>query len=432
MSTTINAPLERYLDYTSTCNGKNIDNFFNGFFAQFQDSFCYTFVIQFLIVGLMYSNVGKGKYWKILFYAALAGLLGAILENATVAFICVNGKEEVRYRFVIPFLIDELFWIPCEFAIPYLNLIKMKVFSKGRLSHWIKYGIYGLTVPFVVFRFCIGYFRMINGYLQDEQIHAFHGYAFAVMAVADIVCTFAILYFVRVNNTKVSMKSANITHYIKHSSYTILLAVDFVSVFLSICNIISNVGPWKESFPNKLVTPLHCLKCSFILILSADALIFKYGANTSSVCNSDNYSRTNGTYGINSESRTYGTYGTYGNFNDEQSQSVMSQAAPSISNFKPSSSTYRARLASEISVKNGNQSNLPNICSSSEEIYKIENGRGSSDAIYNNNPGKPPIYKNYGNTAIPVNANSNYDPENKVYDMKYYPSQGYINQINDY
>jgi len=385
--------LTRFSAETNTCNGSFFDdsNLINGFFSKFQDSFCYTFVIQFIVVTLMYYNVGRGKYWKILFYAAIAGLCGSLLENSTVAFICTSGKKVEK---VYTFLINEIFWIVCEFSIPYLNLIKMKAFAKGKRSNFVKYVIYILTIPFIFFRLCIGYYRMKNGYLQDEDIHAFHGYAFAVMALADLICTFSILYFVRKINKEVAIKTSNINDYIKHSSYTILLTVDIVSTLLSICNILSNVGPFKEKFPNTIVTPFHCLKCSFILILAADALIFKYGATVSS------------NHASSGNSRTYGNGS--GNYN-----------------YSTKSGTYKTRFyQNDISSNNGrkkpNISNItPYMYNGSEDIYS------KPDSILSNSKS---IIKNYTGASNNVTYENSLDE--KTIEVKVLPNQnfGFLNQ----
>ncbi|OUM64149.1 hypothetical protein PIROE2DRAFT_9190 [Piromyces sp. E2] len=269
----------------------------------------------------MYIHVGKGKYWKLLFYSALAGLFGAILENASVAFICRTGVEDNSYKYVVPFLIDEIFWISNEYSIPLLNLIKMKVF-KGKVAKFTKYVVIITAVPFIFFRICIGYHRMKNGFLQNEDIHAFHGYAFAVLAVSDIICTFGILYYVRKSYQMTSLSRTKINVFIKHSSYTILIAVDVVSVFLAITNIISNVGPLKDNFPGKLFTPFHCLKCSAILILAIDAFIFKYGAIDSTIRSSTiNNSNNNSIYkSVDSSMNCYNVNGMNPNTNNVSSQ----------------------------------------------------------------------------------------------------------------
>jgi len=291
--------LNKFSPETDTCYGKEIEGFTDGFLNQFHESFFYALVLQFLLVTLMYNSVGKGIYWKVLFYASVAGLLATICENATIAFVCRKGQEENNssIHFIL-LIIDEIFWIISEYAIPYLNLIKMKAFARGKFAIIIRYAIYGLFIPFIAFRFLIGYNRVKRGYLQDTDIRRLHGYAFGVMAVADIICTFAILYFVRKNNSQVAA-SASLNHYVKHSSYTILLAVDVVSALLSVLNIITNVSLTDAIILKSVTVPLHCLKSSFVLILAIDALLFKYGAhvvsvNESSSGNSKNHNNSSG------------------------------------------------------------------------------------------------------------------------------------------
>jgi len=307
--------IDKFSEEADTCFGKNNNYFLEDFFAQFQDSFCYTFVLQFLMVTLMYMNVGKGKYWRILFYAALAGFLGAMVENLTLAYICRDKSTNSSH--VLPFLINEIFWIPNEYAIPLLNLIKMKAFSSGRLGTITKYTIVCLSFPFIFFRLCIGYYRMTYGYLQNKQIRAYHGYAFAVMAVADIICTSVLLYMIKKNK---SINGSNINDFVKNSSYTILITVDVVSALLSLIDIVSNVGPWKETFPSKLFTLFHCLKCSSILILAVDAFIFKYDANVSS----NNGSSGTKNYGTNSNN-TYGA--NYSNMNSSYKSKIVNYSS---------------------------------------------------------------------------------------------------------
>ncbi|OUM61332.1 hypothetical protein PIROE2DRAFT_12669 [Piromyces sp. E2] len=304
--------LDKFSIETDTCYKHSNDNFIEDFLSKFQDSFCYTFVLQFLMVSLMYATVGKGKYWGILFYASLAGFLGAMVENATVAYICSTAASKSGYIFT--FLIDELFWIPNEYAIPLLNLIKMKAFSYGKTGTITKYIILLLSIPFIFFRLCIGYYRMTYGYLQNQQIRTYHGYAFAVMANADIICSAVLIYLLKSNSQKMAVSGSNINKFIKQSSYVILITVDIVSAILAILNIVSNVESLKDKFPSKLFTPFHCLKCSSILILAVDAFIFKYDVNVSSNNgsmgtrnngNSDSYNTLGNNYNNNSANYSY-------------------------------------------------------------------------------------------------------------------------------
>jgi len=292
-----NVEADRFLESAGTCFGKNYPSAMVGFLLQFKDTFFYANVIQFLIVCLMYMSIGKGKYWQILFYASVAGLLGAIIENGTVAYICQESLKQQNFK-VYSFLLDEIFWIACEYSIPILNLIKMKAFSKGTLAKCVNYLIIGLFVPFTLCRLAIGYERMNKGYLSSPKINNLHGYAFGFMAMADIICTISILYFVKKHNQQ-SFSTSNISHQIKHSSYTILVAVDVVGALLSILSIITNFGMFETFIPTAITMPFHCLKSSFVLILASDALLFKYGATTSTLNSSSGSSsrtRTNNDY----------------------------------------------------------------------------------------------------------------------------------------
>jgi len=153
----------------------------------------------------------------------------------------------------------------------------MKAFASGKLNNFVRYTIITLFIPFVGFRTMIGYKRMERGYLNDREIRQYHGFAFGVMAIADLICTCAILYFVKQINNKANT-AANLNQYVKHSSYTILVWVDIVSLILSILNIINNMSETKGELLSALAVPFHCFKSSFVLILAIDALLFKYSA----------------------------------------------------------------------------------------------------------------------------------------------------------
>ncbi|ORX79543.1 hypothetical protein BCR32DRAFT_328103 [Anaeromyces robustus] len=300
-------PLDRFSPETKTCHGKDYPTFLDGFFTQFGESYFYAFVIQFILVALMYVNVGKGIYWKVLFYASIAGLVASILENGTVASICRESQQSVSKPFSLIFLlIDEVFWIASEYSIPYLNLIKMKAFARGKLALIMKCTIIGLALPFIYFRFMIGYQRMKKGYLNDTEIKFYHGYAFGIMAVADLICTFGILYFVKKNNSHAEL-TTNLNEYIKHSSYTILLTVDVVSALLSILNIITNIQKNDIKYLSTSTIPFHCLKSTFVLILAVDAFLFKYGAHLTSVQESSGSK----SYGGNDSFYSYKNSGSY-------------------------------------------------------------------------------------------------------------------------
>jgi len=324
-----------------TCSTAYVD-FIDGFFSKIQDSFFYVNVLQFAIVTLMYINVGRGRYWKILFYAATAGFIGCLIENSTVAFICRKEDEynSDKYQMVIPFFLAEFCWVLEEYAIPFLNLTKMNAFSKGKLSKAVNYLIIGLFPVFVCCRFYIGYQRMRTGLLTTKETKYGHSVAFSVMAVADLICTFAILYFVKKHNDEEAIKSSNITNYVKRSSYIILVCVDVVGVLLAVTNFFTE---YLNLHPS-IVNPLHCIKCSFILILASDALLFKYSVNTSSINeSSDNYRYNDNNYSssyyknssLNKSRNNYSTdYNYKKNITSPTSYATMEYNSPDVTSYK--------------------------------------------------------------------------------------------------
>ncbi|OUM67989.1 hypothetical protein PIROE2DRAFT_4406 [Piromyces sp. E2] len=274
-----NGELTKFSPETGTCFNKNIKGVISGFSKQFQDSFFYANVIQFLLVALMYYKAGNGRYWKILLYASIAGCVAGILENFTVAVICREGQEG-KNGIVVPFLIDELFWTTQQYSVPLLNLTKMETIAWGPLAKYIKYFIVALLFPFIFFKFYIGYERMMSGYLVDEKISSLHGFAFGTIAIADLVCSVSIIYFINKHKNSITQSKTSLSNQVKQSSYTILLAVDMVEFFLSIFDIIANTGIAEDVVPAAVATPFQCLMSNFILILSTDALLLKYNVNS--------------------------------------------------------------------------------------------------------------------------------------------------------
>ncbi|ORX81295.1 hypothetical protein BCR32DRAFT_293369 [Anaeromyces robustus] len=266
------------INYT-TCNTL-YENFFDGFFYRSKDTYFFLNTLTFVIVTFIYFNIGGGRYWKILFYSSVCGFLGSILEACTVACICRKSKEKEPYYNVYSFFVAEFFWICNEYSIPFLNLIKMNTFAGDDNTKFINW-IIGCIFPLFSFcRFWIGYVRSRDGILYDLDINYSHGLAFSFMGIADLTCTISILYFVKKNNNgKKYIKSSTISHYIKRSNYIILICVDIVSVMLAISFFLSRA---TESIPESIMYPFHCIKCSFILILACDALLFKYEIKTNS------------------------------------------------------------------------------------------------------------------------------------------------------
>ncbi|OUM66822.1 hypothetical protein PIROE2DRAFT_5927 [Piromyces sp. E2] len=286
--------LNKYSPNTGTCYNKNIKNFIPGFAKQFQDTFFYANVIQFIIVTLMYYKVGNGKYWRILFLASTSGFIASVLENATVAFICLPSQKD-NNSIVIPFLIDEIFWTIQQYSVPILNLIKIKALITKKREKIMKFVILFFFLIFIFFRFYIGYERMMRGYLVDDKINTLHGFAFGVIAFSDMICTISIIYFIGKQNDQNSISSYCITRQVKRSSYTILICVDIVEFFLSIFDIFANIGLADDVIPVDVATPFQCLMSNFILILATDVLLMKYESNNLSQmsCRDSNDSNNN-------------------------------------------------------------------------------------------------------------------------------------------
>lgn len=317
----------RFSENYTTCNPNQLySDVFDGVFNRFKDAFFFSNVLQFAIVALMYYNVGKGRYWKILFYSSICGLCGSIIEASTVSFLCTEGRKDKPYVNVFSFFVAEFFWICNEYSIPLLNLIKMRAFSKDKASKIISYIVLGIFPLFAFCRFWIGFVRSKYGVLNSFDIANSHGIAFACMAIADMICTCGILYFVKKNNQK-EFNTSNINHYIKRSSYVILLCVDIVSILLAIICFIPTYVSW---IPSSVTLPFHSVKSAFILILASDALLFKYEVNTSSVHNSSNkYGVSDSySYSTNNKSRTNYTMDNTSYKKSQNNSSTMVNVAP--------------------------------------------------------------------------------------------------------
>ncbi|ORY84539.1 hypothetical protein LY90DRAFT_499249 [Neocallimastix californiae] len=288
------------------CPPQPYNDLIDGILSKFDESIFYTNILQFALVTLMYVNIGKGRYWKILFYASVAGLLGTFCEKGSVAYLCSKSEIDNLHGRIYGFFIAEIFWIVKEYAIPFLNLTKMKAFSQGKTYKILNIIIYILFVAFIGARFYIGYMRCTMGILNNEKIALWHMVAFSIMAVADLICTIGILYFVNMHNKQEYFKSKDIDRFIKRSSYIILVCVDIVSIILALCN---GISVWfKDQVPESIVKPFLNIKCSFILILACDSLLFKYSVRSSSFPDSNNYNYINATNNItNSKQRPMNT-----------------------------------------------------------------------------------------------------------------------------
>jgi hypothetical protein len=359
----------------NTCNNKDYETWFQGVNSQTKDTFFFTFIIQFILVSLMYIHVGNGKYWRVLFYAATAGLIGAIIEHTTLGYICQKSQHDIHTK-VYPFFIEEFFWVICEYAIPYLNLIKMEALSKEKAVKIIKAIILILLIPFAGARLYDGYDRMIEGYLNTEISRKCHGVAFGTMAAADVICTIFIIYFVKRKNKNGTFNNESITSYIKNSSYTILIAVDTVSFILSVLYIVSTLYPENADLGSS-TTIFHCLKSVFVLILATDALIFKYGVNGPGTKHGSSGSTP--TKGIGSD------YYKNNNYNNNHSGNYSVDVT---------SANYKNGNSSQNTYINMSSYNYPSM--DRKYINKASKAYIKDSGIY---PNTKPIIKNYTNTS---------------------------------
>jgi len=403
----INSSFPRYQD--TNCLSLSGEVFVEKFFNRFHDSFLFSFVLQFLLVSLMYANVGKGIYWKVLFYSSLAGLCASLMESAALSHMCLKSLADVERPFsAYLLLIDEVFWIISEYSIPVLNLIKMKAFATGKSAVILKVVIIGLAIPFMVARFIIGYSRMTDVVLSNTYIQKIHGYAFGIMAFADIICTVGILYFVKKNNSH-SENNTNLNDYIKHSSYTILITVDIVSACLSILDIIT-VHKQDLNVMKSITVPLQCLKSSFALILAIDAFLFKYGANVTSINESSGANSKYIGYGNNSSNNiNLGPYKS-SNYSSHTYNNSFN------SNKKTTYSIDMTNNSNNGSPKKSNQSNIVspyNYPSIDKDSYNNKKSPKMDSSIYS----QKSIVKNYTNIQTnSIFAETNNDPyELKVY-----------------
>ncbi|ORX75075.1 hypothetical protein BCR32DRAFT_297125 [Anaeromyces robustus] len=265
-----------------------------------KDSLFYSYVIQIILVAYGYTRFGKGKYWKTLIIASCTGLLGAILEK-----VCVVWKDHPDNandtKIYILLLLNEPCWIITEFAIPYLNMIKLKAFLSKEKRNILK-AFTGISfVLFSIFRFRIGYLRYsLHTVFNDEIFHA-HGYAFSTMAITEFVCSVFIIKKITrdYNRAKEINGDGNIYGYSRKSSLTILLLIDIIGFILAILSMFSN------STLEKVLKPFHCLKSNSLLILAFDSLIFKLNAkingSSTNITSNGNNSYSNGNLNYKSE-----------------------------------------------------------------------------------------------------------------------------------
>eukprot|EP00833_Pecoramyces_ruminatium_P015377 jgi/Orpsp1_1/1189409/evm.model.d7180000071843.1 len=362
---------------TELCKDIKPNTVISNILGKFNDSSFYTNFLQFFLIALMYFNIGKGKYWTVLFYGSIAGFIGKVIEDGTIAYVCSEGVRDLPRKHIITFLITEVCWIAKEFSVPFLNLIKIKIFADGKYSvKYLNFTIYILFVTFCGVRTYIGIERMTNVILENKQIMLAHMLAYGIMGFADLICTCGIIYIVNRNNKEESYKSNKnqkfINHYIEKSSYIILVLIDIVSIILALLS--------GFIYDNKEIrAPFLCFKSSFLLILACDSLIFKYKVTYNS-------------FDINTLINNNGN-------NDDCSPKFISRNS-SFCNFNDNTSVH-----SKVSnINNGYSSNNRNNASSVKDL-KLKDYYND----YKNDYNKPDFNNNnnYSKGNYKINYNTN-------------------------
>jgi len=263
----------------------------NYFALEFEQSFCYAFFLQIILVTYMYVSVGHGKYWKVLFYGSVLGFFGAVMEHVFQAYqntLPYDKKYESKASIFL--FVAEIGWITSEFAVPVLNLIKLNSLAHIKIIKYLNILTSALFCAFTFFRIEIGYSRYKEGRVDCKNCNTYHSFAFGVMAITDTILS--IILYIRINKTSHSYKSKqgndniSLLSTFKKSSVFTLLIIDVISVFLSLTYIFSITKDYAK--------PLHALKNNFLLILAVDAFIFKFNAN----------------YGSTSYFKSYGSQGS--------------------------------------------------------------------------------------------------------------------------
>jgi len=282
----------------------------NAFALEFDQTFFYSYFLQIILVSYMYSAVGHGKYWKVLFYGSILGFFGALMEHIFQAYQSTLPEEE-KYTTNVSILLflAEIGWISTEFSVPILNLIKLNSLAHVTLVKILNVLTALLFCGFTFFRLEIGYYRFTEHRVGCTNCNAFHSQAFGVMAVTDIILSIMIFYRINKSSREYKIKKNNenisILATFRKSSVFSLLIVDVISVFLSLTYIFNSTKDYAK--------PFHALKSNFLLILAVDGFIFKFKANTgaTSYRSYDTHSQQSNVQSINGAASMNGACSTY-------------------------------------------------------------------------------------------------------------------------
>lgn len=374
------------------------------FLYKTQDTFFYAFIIQLILVSYAYFKIGHGKFWTTLFVASIAGFVAAVLEKICMA--CTEHPDNKNMGIYILLLIDEPGWILSEFCIPYLNMVKLEAFISKVQARYLKVFVGIAFVLFAYFRFKIGYLRYSCHTVFNDDIYHAHGYAFSIMAITELICTFFILKKMT-KDYKLAKKrgiDGNIYEYSRKSSFFILLIIDFCGFILAILSMFSNYTL------EGILKPFHCIKSNFVLILAVDTLIFKLTARRTDA---------SGYYNTSSANKSYASNNT-----NTFSVAATASTAPPPNKLKPIneiSNDIREPCIINMSAQGNCNPNLrrPSYENITTPVRSHANSKSNIFAYNygnnNDNGDNSMTYNNSANTNNNNSANTSYNNNNMIY-----------------
>ena len=269
----------------------NLGYIITNIFYYTKDSLYYSYVIQLILVSYGYLRFGKGKYWKTLLVASCTGLAGAVLEKICVVWTDHPKNADDEFIYIL-LLLNEPCWIITEFAIPYLNMIKLNAVLAKNRQLTLKIFTLITFILFSIFRFRIGYLRFSSHTVFNEEIFHAHGFSFGTMATTEFVFSIFIIKKMTkdVKMAKERGVDGNIYDKSRKSSLTILLLIDICGIILAILSMFSN------DTLEKILKPFHCIKSNSILILAFDSIVLKLDAKNNGFSTTNTRDNSNQKY----------------------------------------------------------------------------------------------------------------------------------------
>jgi len=363
------------------CPRKPYSGFLAGIGDKFDEAKFYTNILQLPLIALMYLNVNKReKYWKIIVYASMAGIIATLIEAGGIAYVCRRADINNPRPRMFTFFISEIFWIFNEYFICFLNLIKIKKFyNGGRITKISNYVVFALFILVSDIRLYIGFLKARNGVLINDQIKHWHYYSYGFTGLANFYC-----YIIdKRMKRKIKNKSTDVSYPVHRTTCSTLIFVQVISILYLQTVCLTEHYSKREFFSNSCCKLFTNIKCSFTLILACEAFLTKYHVNTSqsdsSKCTSSYYYSNNDPNDIsNSTIRTIPNNNfTTGNI----------KSKPSIRN----NNYFNMNGSGNGSGNNNNYNNNHNTSSMDiNTLYNLNNN--SSSSLLNNTQKSPTSY----------------------------------------